>query len=92
MHAGRAKWLCPRSRNWPTRGKVLEDSRSGHIRAYSLAVKAEKSIPGDPALAKLWPVISYQLSLETTPPGADVYRRDYDDTDSAWDITSERLR
>ena len=41
--------------------------------AYALAVKAEKSIADDPALAKLWPVISYQLSLETTPPGVDVY-------------------
>ena len=55
-----------------------------YIAAYSLAVKAEKSIPGDPALAKLWPKISYQLSLETTPPGVDVYRREYDDTGSAW--------
>jgi eukaryotic-like serine/threonine-protein kinase len=55
-----------------------------YMTAYSLAVKAEKSIPGDPALAKLWPKISYQLSLETTPPGADVYRREYDETGSAW--------
>ena len=28
--------------------------------AYALAEKAEKSIPGDASLAKLWPVISYQ--------------------------------
>lgn len=55
-----------------------------YMTAYSLAVKADKAIPGDPALAKLWPKISYQLSLETTPPGADVYRREYDDTGSAW--------
>ena len=47
--------------------------------AYALATKAEKAIPGDPALAKLWPAISYQTSLETTPPGVDVYRRDYAD-------------
>ena len=57
-----------------------------YMTAYSLAVKAEKAIPGDPALAKLWPKISYQLSLETTPPGADVYRREYDDTGSAWTL------
>jgi formylglycine-generating enzyme required for sulfatase activity/dienelactone hydrolase len=55
-----------------------------YMAAYSLAVKAEKSIPGDPALAKLWPRISYQLSLETAPPGADVYRREYEDTGSTW--------
>ena len=61
----------------------LSDQGS-YIAAYGLAVKAEKSIPGDPTLAKLWPKISYQLSLETTPPGVDVYRREYDDTHSNW--------
>ncbi len=53
--------------------------------AYSLAVKAEKAIPGDPALAKLWPVISYQVSLETTPPGVDVFRKDYVDAKAPWE-------
>lgn len=54
--------------------------------AYSLALKAEKSISNDPVLAKLWPVISYQLSLETTPPGVDVYRRNYVDPGASWEI------
>ena len=67
-----------------TGGFYDQDLNSKFMTAYSLAVKAEKAIPGDPALAKLWPKISYQLSLETTPPGADVYRREYDDTGSAW--------
>ncbi|HXM23878.1 MAG TPA: protein kinase [Terriglobales bacterium] len=53
--------------------------------AYALAVKAEKSISGDPALAKLWPALSYQLSLQTTPPGVDVYRRDYVNADAPWE-------
>jgi eukaryotic-like serine/threonine-protein kinase len=60
-----------------------------YVDAYLLAVKAEKSIPGDPALAKLWPRISYQLSLETTPPGADVYRREYGDAGSAWEYVGK---
>jgi eukaryotic-like serine/threonine-protein kinase len=68
-------------------GGIYDQGR--YIDAYSLAVKAEKSIPGDPALAKLWPKISYQLSLETTPPGADVYRREYGDTDSAWEYVGK---
>lgn len=51
--------------------------------AYDLATKAEKLIPGDPSLEKLWPLISYQTSLESTPPGADVFRKGYDDT-TAW--------
>jgi formylglycine-generating enzyme required for sulfatase activity/dienelactone hydrolase len=52
--------------------------------AYALAVKAEKSIPNDPALAKLWPVISYQLSVETTPPGANVYFKSYVEPNEPW--------
>jgi predicted esterase len=54
--------------------------------AYRLAVKAEKAIPGDPALTQLWPVISYQTSLETTPAGADVYRRAYSDASAPWEL------
>ena len=53
--------------------------------AFRLAVKAEKSIPGDPALTQLWPVISYQTSLETTPAGAEVYRRTYSDESAPWE-------
>ena len=53
--------------------------------AYALAVRAEKSISRDSALAKLWPSISYQFSLETTPPGVDVYRRDYVNADAPWE-------
>jgi serine/threonine protein kinase/formylglycine-generating enzyme required for sulfatase activity/dienelactone hydrolase len=84
-------WLVKRSRDarWarevavPEISQLADQGKFGE--AYSVAVKAEKSIPGDPALAKLWPVISYQLSLETTPPGADVYRKDYVDAGAAWE-------
>ena len=43
--------------------------------AYALALKAEKSIPDDPVLTKLWLSVSYLVSIDSTPPGADVYRR-----------------
>src|SRR5579872_1701642 len=52
--------------------------------AYLLAERAEKSIPDDPALKKLWPFISYQISLETTPAEADLYRKDYVDVNAPW--------
>jgi formylglycine-generating enzyme required for sulfatase activity/dienelactone hydrolase len=54
--------------------------------AYALAEKAEKSISDDPSLAKLWPVISYQVSLGTTPPGANVYRRAYGEASTPWEL------
>jgi formylglycine-generating enzyme required for sulfatase activity/dienelactone hydrolase len=52
--------------------------------AFALADRAERAIPDDPALKKLWPVISYPMTLETNPPGADVYRHGYGESDSSW--------
>jgi len=57
--------------------------------AYALAEKAEKSIADDAVLAKLWPVISYQVSIETTPPGAKVYRRTYGEANVAWELVGQ---
>ncbi len=54
--------------------------------AYVLAMKAERSISHDPVLVQLWPVISYQTSLETAPAGADVYRRAYSDANAPWEL------
>jgi eukaryotic-like serine/threonine-protein kinase len=87
-----AAWLVKRYRDarWardvalPEISKLSDQGKPGD--AYALAVKAEKSISSDPALAKLWPVISYQLSLQTTPPGVDVYRRDYLNPDASWEL------
>jgi len=58
--------------------------------AYALAVRAEKSIGDDPALKKLWPEISYPITVETTPAGASVYRRWYGDAKSAWEFVGQR--
>ena len=90
-----AVWLVKRYRDarWarevavPEISRLADQGRFGEFgEAYTLAVKAEKSIPGDPALARLWPVISYQTSVETTPAGADVYRRAYSDANAPWEL------
>ena len=52
--------------------------------ALALARQAERYIPTDPQLARLWPVISRLISVNTTPPGADVYIKDYHAVDSEW--------
>jgi predicted esterase len=54
--------------------------------AFRIAEKAERAIPGNPALNQLWPLISYQTSLETTPAGADVYRKAYSDASAPWEL------
>jgi serine/threonine protein kinase/predicted esterase len=86
-----ATWLVKRNHDarWardvalPEISQLSDQGKFGD--AYALAVKAEKSIPGDPTLAKLWPSITYQVSLETTPAGADVYRRAYGKADAPWE-------
>ena len=91
MIGGGAAWLAKRYRDagWarevalPEITKLSDQGKFGD--AYALAVKAEKSIPSDPGLAKLWPAISYRLSVETTPPGADVFRRDYVNPNAPWE-------
>jgi len=85
-------WLVKRSRDarWarevalPQISQLADQGKFGE--AYALAVKAEKFIPGDPTLAKQWPVITYQLSVDTIPSGADIYRRDYADTGAPWEL------
>jgi formylglycine-generating enzyme required for sulfatase activity/dienelactone hydrolase len=85
-------WLVKRSRDarWarevavPQISQLADQGKFGE--AYTLAVRAEKFIPGDPALAKQWPIITYQLSANTIPSGADIYRRDYADAGAPWEL------
>jgi dienelactone hydrolase len=66
----------------PEISQLVDEGKFGP--AYELAGRAEKLIPRDAALAKLWPAISYEFSIETTPPGVEVYRRDYADGSAPW--------
>jgi serine/threonine protein kinase/formylglycine-generating enzyme required for sulfatase activity/dienelactone hydrolase len=79
-HYREARWA--RAVALPEISRLADQGKFGE--AYALATKAEKSISDDPELTKLWPVISYPISLETTPPAADVYRRAYGDANAAW--------
>jgi eukaryotic-like serine/threonine-protein kinase len=55
-------------------------------KAFALATKAEKAIPADPALEKLFARVSNPMSLQSTPSGADVYRRAYVDATAPWEL------
>jgi serine/threonine protein kinase/cephalosporin-C deacetylase-like acetyl esterase len=86
-------WSVQRSRNaqWartqalPEIARLTEQEKRGQ--AYALALKAEKYIPGDPTLAKLWPQISFQFTAHTVPAGASVFRRDYGSRGN-WELVS----
>jgi serine/threonine protein kinase len=88
-------WLINRSREarWahevgePQISQLYDQGKYGA--AFALATRAEKAIPGDPALAKLWPLISYEISIDSTPEGADVYRREYNDVNAPWEFVGK---
>lgn len=52
--------------------------------AYALAVEAERDVPDDPILADLWPEIARIHSLDTSPSGADVFFKLYDEPGAEW--------
>jgi len=54
--------------------------------AFRIARQAEKYIPKDPKLIELLPRIERTFSAETTPPGAEVYIRDYKTTEGEWEF------
>jgi len=60
---------------------IAKEDSSG---AYALARKAQKYIPGDERLTAWMPEVSDRISFITTPPGAEVYIKDYMKVDDPW--------
>jgi serine/threonine protein kinase/formylglycine-generating enzyme required for sulfatase activity/dienelactone hydrolase len=56
-----------------------------YLAAFLLARDAERYIPDDPMLTKLWPRMSKDCSVITTPPGSDVFFREYSDIKGDWE-------
>jgi serine/threonine protein kinase/formylglycine-generating enzyme required for sulfatase activity len=66
--------------------ELLKLSNKGDFAAaFHLAQQAERYIPEDPRLTEIWPEISRQTTVETDPPGADVFIKNYDAADSDWE-------
>jgi formylglycine-generating enzyme required for sulfatase activity/dienelactone hydrolase len=61
-------------------GKMFRSNR----KIFDVAMAAEKSLPNDPTLAKLWPSIATTLSIDTEPAGAEVFWKDYDTPAADW--------
>jgi formylglycine-generating enzyme required for sulfatase activity/cephalosporin-C deacetylase-like acetyl esterase len=81
-HSSRVKWA--RDQALPQIAQLIEKEKFGD--AYVLAVQAERYIPHDPMLAKFWPDISWSQPINTTPPRASVFRKDYNAPDKAWEF------
>ena len=81
-HSSKVRWA--RDQALPQIGKLIERGELGE--AYALAVQAERYIPADPTLAKFWPDISWSDAIITSPPGASVYRRNYNSPNAKWEF------
>jgi len=73
----------------PAIQKMVDDNFTGRYytvptKAFDMAAAIEKIIPGDSNLNRLWPKISLTFSLQTSPEGADVFWKDYNEPDSSW--------
>jgi len=80
-HQSKVRWA---------RGKAVPEimeliQKGSYLEAFNEAKQAEKYIPRDPMLAKLWPEMSREATIETSAPGADVYLKDYKAADGDWD-------
>jgi len=65
--------------------RIVELVKEADYRAaFPLAQRAMKHIPEDPTLMELWPRISRDYSIKTTPAGARIWLREYSAMDEPW--------
>jgi formylglycine-generating enzyme required for sulfatase activity/dienelactone hydrolase len=81
-HHAKVAWATNQA--LPQIAQLIDDEKYGD--AYALAVEAERYIPKDPKLQKLWPQMSWTASITTSPAGASVYRKDYADLAAPWKL------
>jgi eukaryotic-like serine/threonine-protein kinase len=78
--ARKVRWA--REQLLPEIARLIE--KEDYATAFALAREAERYMPGDPALAKLWPQLSTDISIQTKPDGADVYAKPYAAVREEW--------
>ncbi|MHC4540263.1 MAG: bifunctional serine/threonine-protein kinase/formylglycine-generating enzyme family protein [Planctomycetota bacterium] len=79
-HSSKVRWA--RVKAIPEIERLIEQDE--YFAAFFLARKAEKYIAKEPILTEVWPRISRDISIITTPPGADIFFKEYSAIDSQW--------
>jgi formylglycine-generating enzyme required for sulfatase activity/dienelactone hydrolase/tRNA A-37 threonylcarbamoyl transferase component Bud32 len=74
--------LWARHQALPEIARLAEEEH--FVQAFALAERAEKAIPSDPMLARLWPAIARTPELRSEPAGATVSYKEYDSPEAAW--------
>jgi hypothetical protein len=90
---GTSAWLIRRQArvHWANDIAIPEIERllfmtSENQGAFDLARRVEKLVPRSPRIARIMLMISGTLTVETDPPGADLYIRPYGGGDRDWEL------
>ena len=79
-HKAKVKWA--REEALTEAEKLFESGF--YFEPFNLLKKAEKYIPKDTILQELLAGVSSYQTILTDPPGADIYLKEYSDTDGSW--------
>ncbi|MGC3945737.1 MAG: SUMF1/EgtB/PvdO family nonheme iron enzyme [Chryseolinea sp.] len=64
--------------------KELDDSFRPTFEVYNMAVEARQYLPHDSVLNNLWSRITTTFPIESEPPGAEIFWKDYVNRDMPW--------
>ena len=67
----------------PEIARLMDSGKNAE--AAALAGRARRILPNDPTVEKLWMKATGEASVESTPPGAEVYIRPYGGDPNAWE-------
>ncbi len=82
-------WVRSAQRRWartvalPEIERLIEEEKL--IAAARLGRRAERALPGNPQLERLWQRFSVPAAVRTAPPGAEIFVKDYLAPEEAWE-------
>jgi len=83
-------WLSGADQRWIQNEGIPEVERQivagDQQAAFAAAMKVEERDPGSDLLEGYWREFSWKANFPSNPEGAAVYRRDYNDPESAWQL------
>ncbi len=84
QHRGEVAWAREVALPEIERLIAANDAWRNLVPPYRLAEQAEVVLGDDPALADVFSRIAMEMDILTTPPGARVYMKDFEDADAEW--------
>ncbi len=81
-HQADVRWA--RAELLPEIRSQLEMNWRDYTETYALALQAEEVIADDPGLADIFETISLRIDIDSDPPGADVYMKNYLNPEHQW--------